>query len=381
MRRLSLCGFRHAATHLDYPGAGHDIAGPPPYAGTAEGGGTAAGNAAAIAEPRRMNILIVAFEDGRWGPARLVQPLHAAGFAVAALCPGGNPVAQTRFLDRHFPLADTRSSRHVGRRLAAAIATWQPHLVIPADERSVACLQAILRQPGTAGLCAAARALLTRSLGDPARFDALLLKSATLALARTQGVCVPSGATVCSADAATAQAAALGFPLYLKTSFSWAGQGVTLCADAPALSAALDAALPRRSRLRDWLRRRLHRDWYPTDSAIDLQRPVAGVPAMYCAVALQGRLLAGFAATALQTVSATGPSSRVRLAAHAEMARVAATMVSALGASGFIGFDFMQDHRARSRSAISGRASASTSAPPSRRPCAASRKQQRNRPA
>jgi dienelactone hydrolase len=59
MRRLELFGVKYPHEHLDYPDAGHDIAEPPPYAGTAEGGGTPAGNAAAIADswPRSLAFL------------------------------------------------------------------------------------------------------------------------------------------------------------------------------------------------------------------------------------------------------------------------------------------------------------------------------------
>ncbi len=59
MRRLELLNGAYPRLHLDYPDAGHDIAAPPPYSGTAEGGGTPAGNAAAIAAswPRSLEFL------------------------------------------------------------------------------------------------------------------------------------------------------------------------------------------------------------------------------------------------------------------------------------------------------------------------------------
>jgi len=59
MRRLELFKSPWRHTHDHYPDAGHDIAGPPPYAGQAEGGGTIAGNANAIAAswPRAIDFL------------------------------------------------------------------------------------------------------------------------------------------------------------------------------------------------------------------------------------------------------------------------------------------------------------------------------------
>ena len=59
MHRLDLLHSPIRRVHLNYPDAGHDIAGPPPYAGKADGGGTIAGNTAAVADswPRALNFL------------------------------------------------------------------------------------------------------------------------------------------------------------------------------------------------------------------------------------------------------------------------------------------------------------------------------------
>lgn len=59
MDRLDRFGFAYRHQHLSYRDAGHDIAGPPPYAGAAVGGGTPAGNDAAIADswPRAIAFL------------------------------------------------------------------------------------------------------------------------------------------------------------------------------------------------------------------------------------------------------------------------------------------------------------------------------------
>jgi dienelactone hydrolase len=59
MRRMELFGFRYPHQHLSYPDAGHFIAGPPPFAGKAEEGGSEAGDAAAVADswPRSLAFL------------------------------------------------------------------------------------------------------------------------------------------------------------------------------------------------------------------------------------------------------------------------------------------------------------------------------------
>ena len=187
-----------------------------------------------------MRILIVAIEADRWGPARLPRALRAAGMSVAVLCPANNALAATGFLDRWYPLSETRSSGRMVSQLAGAIASWQPQLIVPADEQVVALLHFLVRRgPSADGLDAAALRLLIDLLGPPDRFDAMLLKSDTLTLARRLGVRVPEGGTVRSVDEATALAAEISYPIYLKTSFSWAGQGAVLCHDADELTAAM----------------------------------------------------------------------------------------------------------------------------------------------
>jgi dienelactone hydrolase len=59
MRRLAQYRFAYRHEHLSYPDAGHDIAGPPPFTGPVEEGGTLAGNAAAVADswPRSLAFL------------------------------------------------------------------------------------------------------------------------------------------------------------------------------------------------------------------------------------------------------------------------------------------------------------------------------------
>jgi hypothetical protein len=291
---------------------------------------------------RSRRILIIAIEAGRWGPARLPQCLEAAGFRVGVLCPHGNPLAATRYIDRFYPLPRSRSSIRLAESIDDAVASWRPHLIIPADEQVIALLQALVRQGvSPRGLCAEALAVISNSLGRPDQFDAMLLKSETIALARRAGVRTPQSHTVASAGEAVAAADATGYPVYLKKSFSWAGNGIALCRDAAEIRSAMRPPHPWIAAIKALVRRALHRDWYPATTAIDVQQIITGTPAMYSCVARDGALLAGFAGMKQLTATPTGPSTVVRLGPHAEMARVAGTMVQALGATGFLAFDFL----------------------------------------
>ncbi len=290
-------------------------------------------------------LLIVAFEEGRWGAARLVRPLDETGFRVAALCPDANPVAQTRFLRRHFPLAEVRNGRVIAAAFAACMRGWRPELVVPADERAVAFLQSLVRRAACGRptrLDDRSLAVLRRSLGKAARFDALMMKSHTVRLARSLGIRVPRGGTAESARDALRIAERLGYPVFLKRSFSWAGLGVTRC-DTPAqLAAAYGQAVGRR-RLPFWrlLKAVSGRGWYPACSDVDVQQAIDGTPAFYTALAMDGEMLSGFAGFVQQTGTPNGPSSVVRLGPDPAMAAAARRLIRATGATGFIGFDFI----------------------------------------
>jgi hypothetical protein len=136
-------------------------------------------------------------------------------------------------------------------------------------------------------------------------------------------------------------AARIGYPVYIKTSFSWAGNGVRLCHDDAAVAAAMTTSAGPPGPIKARIRSVLNRDWFPTATARDVQAAISGQPAMYCAVAWRGRLLAGYAGIRRVTLSAQGPSTAVELKPHAEMARAAEIMIAGFGATGFFCFDFI----------------------------------------
>lgn len=296
------------------------------------------------------SVLLIAFEHNRFGPARLPKPLSAAGFRVATLCPAKSVVGKSRYIKQRFELPESRSSSRLEAALVEAMRACRPKLIIPTDEQVVAWLQSLVRRAHTPARPNSGRGLLDTemlatleaSLGHPSRFDAMLMKSETLKLAAEVGVRTPRSATIEDSADALKVAEDIGFPMYVKTSFSWAGAGVRHCPDEKTLAEMMSHSRPARF---GWLRyvakHVADRDWYPMDTAIDLQQAIEGAPAMYTVAVHKGRVLAGFAGFALQTQSATGPSTIVRIGPHAEMAEASARLAEAMGATGFISFDFM----------------------------------------
>ncbi len=288
-----------------------------------------------------MDILIFAIEDGRFGPARLPKMFDEAGLKVAALCPADNLLAQSAFLSTLHRLPASRNIRAIAQALAGAIQQSPVKLIIPGDEQAVILLQAFAEGHCRTVIGPKVRAIIAASLGNPAKFAASLLKSDTMNLARGLGIAVPPGRTVRSAEDAVRAGESLGFPVYLKQSFSWAGEGVAQCDDAAALRAAFTAARPRRSPVRALVRKALGRDWFPTDTQIDVQSGIEGQCAMYCALAWRGRLVGGFTGVKLEPLCSNGPSKVVKLQHDAYLEGVAAKMVKAMESNGFLSFDFM----------------------------------------
>ena len=292
-----------------------------------------------------MNVLIVAMEEDRWGTYRLPKALAAAGFQVAALCRETCPLLKTRFIHRQFRLNNARGLGRIRAQLIEAMDIWKPRLVIPGDERAAAMLHAIIKEAwyeGIWSLSSAQLATLIFSLGAPEQLDAMLLKSHTQELARSLGVRVPQGETLSELEDASQVAATLRYPVVLKQSLGWGGAGVRVCRDRHELAAGIAQMRGERpSMLKSRIRQGLDRNWFHTDSSVDLQRAIAGRPAMYCVAALGGKVVAGFAGFPEQTNGVNGHSTIVRLGAHEAMAQASRAMVQAYRGSGILGFDFM----------------------------------------
>lgn len=296
-----------------------------------------------------MSILIIAFESDRWGPARLPEHLTKHGLKISALCPLGNVLSNSSFVSELFILDNVKSLRYFCRRLSQAMTAIDVQFIIPSDERVVVALHMLVKHQlaGRKQLGDSAFNVVLRSLGDPKHYDDLLLKHKTLTLARKIGILAPIGTVVKSVAQAKSQAKELGFPIYLKTSFSWAGLGAIKCETEAELQANFTrlSSKPKWHMLRKSARWLLSRDWYPTTPVIEIQNAIDGKPAMFCGLAWQGELLAGFAGKPTQTNGETGPSTVVLIEEDFQLEAVARKLIAATAASGFLGFDFVVDEK------------------------------------
>jgi biotin carboxylase len=152
---------------------------------------------------------------------------------------------------------------------------------------------------------------------------------------------VPAGRTALSFADAAAFADANGYPVVLKQAWNASGHGVRRCGDRAALARAFSELSARPPPWRLVLRRLAGRDWRPPRQPVDVQAFIPGTPAMSCAVAREGKVVAVLCALTRQTTRPEGQASVVTLCRHAGMEEATAAMVAAFGASGFIAFDFI----------------------------------------
>ncbi|MBC8122323.1 MAG: ATP-grasp domain-containing protein, partial [Gemmatimonadaceae bacterium] len=193
-----------------------------------------------------MHTLIFAIDTNRLGISRLPKVLQAAGFKVGTLCSPKSVLTKTRYIDRRYALTSLKSSDYLLKSLIKAIRDWHPEILISGDEIAVAFLHSVVRraasQPDT--VPKEVLKVVCNSLGSPEYFAATLFKHVTQQLAAELGIRTPVQQTIASTEAALDFARQQGYPVVLKSDFSWSGTGVKICRDERQLVEALPALLP-----------------------------------------------------------------------------------------------------------------------------------------
>lgn len=280
----------------------------------------------------------------RWPlAARLAIAFRSLECPVEAWCPVGHPLEKTLAVGRIHPggvLAPQRT-------LHAAIRASAPDFVIPCDDGAALHLARLYQRSEADASMAAVRRLIERSLGTPGSCALATTRGKLMRLAEAAGVRIPAAASLTAPGDLERWAARHGFPAVLKVDGSWGGLGVSVVGDLAQARKALHGAThppAYRALLHLILRRDPSHLWGWLAAArpgMTVQAYIAGRPAN-CAVACwRGEVLAGISVVALQTQSAAGPASVVRIIENAEMSETARRLVRALGLSGFCGLDFV----------------------------------------
>lgn len=270
--------------------------------------------------PGHPRVLAITLAPDWWSVARMASQLSAAGFDVATFCPRGSHLAQTDHACEHHFLRD----ENLAAELVDALVAWNPRLILPGDEFAVHLLHFLARR----NLPPTLRQVIRDSCGDPRFHDVVCDKTRTLEDAGKLGIRHPAQAPAADLEGFTA---VQGYPVVIKMPVGMAGLTVRVCPDPRSAAAAIaelaSCTLPP----------------FVPQGPLMVQQHVRGHPASFAFVALDGRMLDGFAYRPRQTIGEGGPASVVERIHHAEIEQVTRRLVSHFGFTGFGGFDFMLD--------------------------------------
>lgn len=293
------------------------------------------------------SVILLATQRSHWGACRFASAFRAAGFRVTIVAGRGSLIAQgrDRAADRFVPLRAIRFIPWMRADLERAVALGSGGRIVPTDERAFALLARLIeddeKTPGS--ISPLLRATIEASVGDIRTLPLRGHKTEIQGLARRLRLAVPAGALPSSAEQAAAAAAEFGYPVLLKLPTGAGGGGLSICKDEEGLLHHFERLNRPPSVLKQLRRRLLRRDWYVTTPQPYLQKLVAGQTGITCAYAENGRTIAVLSALSLAQRAPTRPCTAIRLLRHPSMEEATMKLVAALGASGFISFDFILD--------------------------------------
>jgi hypothetical protein len=296
-------------------------------------------------------VKVLLTDTNRWTlSARLGISLAQAGFEVAAVCPSPHhPLRKTRAVNRLF----SYDGFHPVQSIATAIAAFEPHIVIPACDRSVAHLHELYTISKTREeKWRPFGEVIERSLGDPHSHSTVSSRFQLLEAARDAGVRVPRMCRVDSVEEFKSWQETEPYPWILKADGTWGGEGIRTIETHDQIGVA-EGELGNLYRFRRGLKRLvvnrdrfwLHSWWTGARSSIIAQAYIPGRPANCTAVAWNGRILAAIAVEVIASDQPTSPARIVRILENSEMITAAQQVADKLGLSGFFGLDFMIDER------------------------------------
>lgn len=287
-----------------------------------------------------MDVLIFAIEPGDHGPGRLPLNLMTAGIAVNILCPPDSPLAWTSYCHNRFALPASRSGRRLAASLNNAVRIGHSRMIIPADAQAQTFLHHLGEGAFRRQISPRTRDVIRASIGSLDRLATLRLRSLSLALARSLGIRVPASTTVATAYEADLVARAKGFPVLIQSPVETPGNYAIACHDRADVARAMAAFRKGPSLWQRMLSRFAHENWLSVPPVVDVQRPIVGRRATYCALAWRGQLAGGFASYEID------PHSRnetIEICHDLGMEECSRELIELSGAHGFVGLDYAID--------------------------------------
>ena len=299
----------------------------------------------------RTKPLVLIVTAYRWtSSARIGMSFAEAGWTVEAVCPRGHIVETTRAISRFH---DCRFFA-IANSIRRAISSAKPDLVVPCDDLVAGCLRHLCDFDSPSPASDELRALLTRSLGDPACYGIFDSRIRVTDLAREEGVAVPETAVVRSIADLEAWVAHHELPGVLKVDGSSGGHGVRLVStlyEARSTFAALSTptgflrAVKRavvdgnESFLMPSLKR--------IQPSITLQSHIVGDEATCTCACWQGKVLACVTLRIIKTSGRAGASTVVQVFDDPNILQAVERLSRRLRISGLYGFDFIIQKESR----------------------------------
>jgi hypothetical protein len=293
-------------------------------------------------------ILILATNSGFSGISRLPYALKRAKFEVHAYCPSNSYLAQSDSLDvcqTYFAPLYRRSKLFYITTLFQIIKSGAD-IVIPGDEESVQILQRL------ANLCEALPFLrrvhkVIRNSSYPREADTIIThKEIFIKRCRELGVRVPKDIPVRDHDDALEKAKLFSYPVVLKPSSGYGGNGVCICQNETELSKKLQ--LTQRNCLKQILKKWLKKLFFINftfdgyEQKFSLQQYISGTVGACPFVALNGELIAANLMLKHRCYpDPTGPASVVKGYKDAEIVSFAKTIVKEINYNGFGSIEFV----------------------------------------
>ncbi|CBS87061.1 ATP-grasp domain-containing protein [Azospirillum lipoferum] len=275
--------------------------------------------------------LLVSCAMYRYGTARMPAALKAAGFRVFAICPQNSLLEFSDSIDgRHsFPAGISPDDLTV--IAARATAQLRADIVIACEETAVKVLNSadrLIAQVPADSADARCLRMVGAWYGGQCWES---LRSQCVEHAAAAGIRTPRQIIVEPGRTGIDDLAGLGTPLLLKWDYSSAGRGVQLArCPRKALELAARAATGRPEQDAAM----------PADGRIVAQDFIRGPAASVSFSALHGRMLEGFAYTALHhQPEPFGPASVIEVGDHPALIDMARRIVELTGYSGFGGID------------------------------------------
>jgi hypothetical protein len=268
---------------------------------------------------------------------RLSAVFATLSWRVVGLVPSGHLLCCSQFPGR----LHTYSSLSPARSLKQAIAASNPDLVVPCDDRALACL-----------LSLADVDVVNLSLGNPFAYRELTSRSPSISMARQLGVRAPETIEVGSACELDRCLDSLELPAVLKADGSWGGVGVAVVRTRSQAHDEFHRMKRSGGRLREAYRFLRYRDGHHLRSAFDgrdrvisLQTFVPGTQATSTIACWQGRVIAELHFDVVAAHERMGPACVLRRIESAEMSLAAHRIAGHFMLSGLHGLDFICDAR------------------------------------